>query len=183
MWGPLGHVGSTWALRIQVQWTFIAKMPRDARTGQMPVNSGPIMASLHGGYLWTLPNPQQSHLLFHEVEVRLAAFFLWHRDAVDDQQLRHPVHQHGTVQQATGNLHNGEQSNRACHPGGHYKDYYPEALSLSQVTATHFQIRHLVPDLKISYSDLAAGQGTMIVAPAMAARVTGPIEGSKAIET
>ena len=29
-------------------------------------------------------------------------------------------------------------ANRVCQPGGHYWDYYPDALTLSQVTATHF---------------------------------------------
>ena len=32
------------------------------------------------------------------------------------------------------------QNNGACHSGGCYWDYYPGALSLSQVTATHLQI-------------------------------------------
>ena len=31
-------------------------------------------------------------------------------------------------------------NNRACHPGGHCWDYYPGALSLSQVMAMHFEI-------------------------------------------
>ena len=31
--------------------------------------------------------------------------------------------------------------NRACHLGGHFWDYYPHALSLSQITATHLKVR------------------------------------------
>ena len=34
-------------------------------------------------------------------------------------------------------------SNRACHPGGHYWDYYLGALSLNQDSATHLKIGHL----------------------------------------
>ena len=30
----------------------------------------------------------------------------------------------------------------ACHPSDHYWDYYPGALSVSQVTATHLKIGH-----------------------------------------
>ena len=30
-----------------------------------------------------------------------------------------------------------------CHPGSHYWDYYPHALSLGQVTATHLKIGYL----------------------------------------
>ena len=33
-------------------------------------------------------------------------------------------------------------NNRACHPGGHYKDYYSDAISVNQVTATDLKIRH-----------------------------------------
>ena len=46
-------------------------------------------------------------------------------------------------------------SNRACHPGGHYWEHYPGALSLSQVNVTHLKIGHTcrfhlrVPDLYV----------------------------------
>ena len=33
--------------------------------------------------------------------------------------------------------------NRACHPGGHYYDFYPGALPLSQINAIHLKIGHL----------------------------------------
>ena len=39
--------------------------------------------------------------------------------------------------------------NKFCHPGGHYWDYYPGALSVSQVTAIHLKIRR-VPVYQIS---------------------------------
>ena len=33
-------------------------------------------------------------------------------------------------------------ANRACHPSGHYWNYYPSALSASQNTATHLKMGH-----------------------------------------
>ena len=33
--------------------------------------------------------------------------------------------------------------NRACCPGGHYRDYYPSVLFLMQIIATHLEIWHL----------------------------------------
>ena len=35
-----------------------------------------------------------------------------------------------------------EMLNKEGHPGGHYWNYYPGALSLSQVTANHLKIGH-----------------------------------------
>ena len=67
--------------------------------------------------------------------------------------------------------------NRACHPGGHNWNYCPGALSLSQVTATHFKIGHRifhlwVPNLQMSCRELTAWQGTSMIVPVMATRVT-----------
>ena len=39
--------------------------------------------------------------------------------------------------------------NMACHPGGHYGDNCPDALSLNQVTATHLKTR-----ASIQYKDV-----------------------------
>ena len=38
------------------------------------------------------------------------------------------------------------EDSKACHPGGHYWDYYPGTLSLSQVTAPHLKAGH--PQIK-----------------------------------
>ena len=34
--------------------------------------------------------------------------------------------------------------NRACHPGGEYRNYYPDALALNQVTETHWKGHHFL---------------------------------------
>ena len=64
----------------------------------------------------------------------------------------------------------------ACHPDGQYWDYYPGALSSSQVTVTHSNIaatkfHQRVPDLRMSFADLTfetTWQGTRKIAPPMA---------------
>ena len=52
--------------------------------------------------------------------------------------------------------------NRTCHSGGHYRDYYPGAPYLRQVTATYLKIDHRfhlrVPDLQISCTELTTWQ-------------------------
>ena len=37
-----------------------------------------------------------------------------------------------------------------CHPSGHCWDYYPGALSLSQVSAVHSKIEHPLMNLQVS---------------------------------
>ena len=39
------------------------------------------------------------------------------------------------------------RENMGSHPGGHYWDYHPGALSLSQVTATHLEDRAPVDEI------------------------------------
>ena len=65
--------------------------------------------------------------------------------------------------------------NMTCHPGGHYLDYYTGALSLSQVTTTHWvtgihEFHLQVPDLQMTCRDLTIWLGVRIVARAIATR-------------
>ena len=61
---------------------------------------------------------------------------------------------------------NTKPNNRACHPSGHCLDYYPVALSLSQVTATHIKLANFIfgQILRMYYSD--------VIMSAMASQIT-----------
>ena len=65
-----------------------------------------------------------------------------------------------------------EDIDRACHPGGHYCDYYPGALSLSEVTATHLKIGHPTRCPLFKWVAEAKWEGTCLVVTVMATRAT-----------
>ena len=68
--------------------------------------------------------------------------------------------------------------NKFCHPGGHYWDYYPGALCVSQVTATHLKIRHPCTKSRVIKRQITTKLPRLefrIVVPAMTARQHTPV--------